>query len=185
MNFNEHSNILGQHAFLSPSNYHWMNYDSDKLNRVYINFVATQKGTRLHEFAAEAIRLRQRLPDSRKTLNSFVNDGIGYDMTPEQPLYFSSNCFGTADCISFDKDLLRIHDLKTGTIPASMKQLLGYSALFCLEYCKEPKDILAELRIYQNDDIQIYQPQPDEIEQIMDKIILFDKLINKIKGEIL
>jgi hypothetical protein len=31
MNFNEHSTLVGQHAFLSASYYHWINYDDQKL----------------------------------------------------------------------------------------------------------------------------------------------------------
>ena len=41
-------------------------------------------------------------------------------------LYYSENCFGTADVISFNDDLLRIHDLKTGAVPARMEQLFIY-----------------------------------------------------------
>ena len=111
----------------------------------------------------------------------YVNDAIGYKMTPEQPLYFSDNCFGTADAICFEKNFLRIHDLKTGSTPASMSQLMVYTALFCFEYGKKPGNIDAELRIYQNDDIQIFEPKTSQIETIMEKIIIFDKAINKIK----
>ena len=181
MNFNDHSKLIGQHAFLSPSNYHWINYDQEKLNRVYLNFLAVEQGTRLHEFAAEAIRLGIKLPKSKKTLNSFVNDAIGFKMTPEQPLYFSDNCFGTTDAISFKNGILRIHDLKTGSTPASMNQLLVYTALFCLEYRFDPNDIQVELRIYQNDEIFITIPEAEQISNIIDKIILFDKCIDKIR----
>ena len=37
MNFNKHSNLEGQHAFLGASNYHWLNYDEDKLVETYFN----------------------------------------------------------------------------------------------------------------------------------------------------
>lgn len=60
----------------------------------------------------------------------YVNDAIGFKMTPEQPLFYSENCFGTADAISYRNKLLRIHDLKTGLIPAHMEQLMIYAALF-------------------------------------------------------
>ena len=69
-------------------------------------------------------------------------------MTPEQILFYSDNCFGTADAIAFRGDLLRIHDLKTGAIPAHMEQLEVYAALFCLEYKIKPADIRMELRLY-------------------------------------
>jgi hypothetical protein len=113
----------------------------------------------------------------------YVNDAIGYQMIPEQPLFFSENCFGTADAISFKNGLLRIHDLKTGVTPAHMEQLKIYAALFCLEYNVKPGEIDTELRIYQFDDVDICEPAVDEILPIMDKIITFDKLINKIKTE--
>lgn len=111
----------------------------------------------------------------------YVNDAIGYKMTPEQVLYYSENCFGTADAISFRNGLLRIHDLKTGEIPAHMEQLEIYAALFCLEYNVKPGDIEMELRLYQSDEILYHNPTAMDILPIMDKIITFDKVINKIK----
>lgn len=182
MNFNEHSNLKGQHAFLSASKYHWINYDEAKLTTVYENYMAAQRGTRLHDLACELILLGQKLPRSNKTLNMYVNDAIGYKMTPEQILYFSENCFGTADTISFKNNLLRIHDYKSGETPASMSQLEIYMALFCLEYNKKPNKIDSELRIYQSDQVFIHNPSPDDIFHIMDKIVAFDKRIDELKG---
>jgi hypothetical protein len=113
----------------------------------------------------------------------YVNDAIGFKMTPEQPLFYSENCFGTADAISFRNKMLRIHDFKSGVIPARMEQLEIYAALFCLEYKVNPADIDIELRIYQSDQILYHNPTVEDITAIMDKIITFDKLINKIKSE--
>ncbi len=62
MNFIKHSALEGQHAFLGASKYHWINYDEDKLVSSYSSFLAVQKGTILHEFAAQCIRLGQKLP---------------------------------------------------------------------------------------------------------------------------
>jgi hypothetical protein len=183
MNFNKHLNLEGQHAFLGASKYHWINYDETKLVESYSKFTAAQKGIELHEFAAQCIRLGQKLPKSRKTLNMYVNDAIGFKMTPEQPLFYSENCFGTADAISFRNKMLRIHDFKSGVIPAHMEQLEIYAALFCLEYKVNPADIDIELRIYQSDQILYHNPTAEDIVPIMDKIITFDKLINKIKSE--
>lgn len=183
MNFNKHSNLEGQHAFLSASKYHWINYDEEKIAESYSRFKATQKGTILHEYAAQSILLGQKLPKSKKTLNMYVNDAIGYKMTPEQVLFYSENCFGTADSISFRNRLLRIHDLKTGVIPAHMEQLEIYAALFCLEYDIKPSDIDIELRLYQNDEILYHTPTSEDIVPIMDKIITFDKIIKKIKEQ--
>lgn len=134
MDFNDYSMFEGQHAFLGASKYHWINCDESQVVESYKKHLATQKGTILHEFAAQCIRLGQKLPRSRKTLNMYVNDAIDYKMTPEQILYYSENCFGTADSISFRDNLLRIHDLKTGVVvKAHMEQLMIYASLFCLE----------------------------------------------------
>lgn len=183
MNFNKHLNLEGQHAFLSASKHHWVNYDEEKLSSAYIKFLATIKGTELHDFACRCIRLGIRLPKSQKTLNLYVNDAIGFKMTPEQPLYYSDNCFGTADAISFRQKMLRIHDLKTGVSPVSIHQLEIYAALFCLEYHVNPADIGIELRIYQSDEVIVHEPDPNRIKFIMDKIIIFDKRIEKLKME--
>lgn len=181
MIFNDHSNLVGLHAFLGASKYHWINYDNQKLIDTYANWRAAERGSQLHDFAAEAIRLGQKLQASKKTLNAYVNDAIGFKMTPEQPLFYSENCFGTADAISFKNNFLRIHDLKTGVTPASMNQLFIYTALFCLEYKYKPSDIKAELRIYQNDEIVICEPTVEDIVPVMDKIVTFDKLIREMR----
>lgn len=183
MNFNKHSTLEGQHAFLGASKYHWINYTDEKLAETYSKFLAVQRGTILHEFAAQCIRLGQKLPKSTKTLNMYVNDAIGFRMIPEQILYYSENCFGTADSISFRRNILRIHDYKSGVIPAHMEQLQIYAALFCLEYKVKPADINIELRLYQNDEIIIDNPDQEIIVPIMDKIITFDKIINRIKEQ--
>lgn len=182
MDFNAHLGLEGQHAFLSASKYHWINYDEEKLSNAYEKYLAVQMGTRLHAFACECILLGQKLKNTKQTLNMYVNDAIGYKMIPEQVLYFSENCFGTADAISFKNNLLRIHDLKTGETPASIHQLEVYTALFCLEYGYNPKDIDIELRIYQSDQVLIHKPEPEDILPIIDKIVIFDKQIDKIKG---
>lgn len=183
MNFNNHFNLKDKHAFLSPSKYHWINYDDDKLDNTYFRAMAVDRGVRLHALADECIRLGVKLPRSKKTLNMYVNDAIGFKMETEQILYYSDNAFGTTDSIVFRNNILRIHDLKTGATPSSMKQLEVYTALFCLEYSVSPNNIQIELRIYQNDEVLIHEPHPEDIMYIMDKIILFDKRIEKIKLE--
>ena len=183
MNFNKHSTLEGQHAFLGASKYHWINYDAEKVAELYSRSLAAQKGTQLHDFAAQCIRLGQKLPKSRKTLNMYVNDAVGFKMTPEQVLYYSENCFGTADAISFRDGLLRIHDLKTGITPAHMEQLEIYAALFCLEYKTKPGEIETELRIYQGNEVLCHNPTVEDIAPIMDKIISFDKIIRRIKEQ--
>lgn len=183
MNFNKHSELEGRHAFLGASKYSWLRYSKEKLEESYLNQQAKLRGIELHEFASKCIQLGQKLPSSHKTLNMFVNDAIGYRMQSEQILYYSENCFGTADAISFKEkgNKLRIHDLKTGSTPASMDQLLIYMSIFCLEYAKDPHEIDAELRIYQSDEVLVYIPESVEILQIMKKIVDFDKTINELK----
>ena len=181
MNFNTHSRLEGRHAFLSPSNYHWLNYSQERLEERYTSARAAQRGTEIHAFGHEAIRLGIPLPDLPLTLNMYVNDAIGYKMEVEQALYFSENCFGHADTLCFRNGLLRIHDLKTGTTPASAHQLEIYAALFCLEYIISPHEIELELRIYQNNEVAYFQPFAETIVHVMDKIILFDQKIEELK----
>lgn len=183
MNFTKHLELTDRHSFLSPSKYYWLEYDDDKLVSAYTNAKAKERGTELHKFAADCIRLGQKLPSSKKTLNMYVNTAIGYKMTPEQPLYYSENCFGTADAICFRNNTLRIHDYKSGTTPADMRQLLIYAALFCLEYKVDPRDIETELRIYQMDTEEILRPDAEVIQYTMDRIKHADALINEIKYE--
>ena len=65
----------------------------------------------------------------------------------------------------------------------SMHQLEIYAAIFCLEYRVKPHDIQMELRIYQSNEVQVYEPNPDDILDIMEKIIRFDTEIEKLKAE--
>ena len=181
MLFNQHSGLSGKHAFLSPSNYHWLNYNDQKLEARFHTVMAARRGSDIHNLAHEAIRLGIKLSRTNRSLSTYVADAIGYRMACEQPLYFSDNCFGTADTISFRRNKLRIHDLKTGITATSMKQLEVYAALFCLEYGFSPFDIEIELRIYQRDEIHVNEPIPEAIAGIMETIIDFDQQIEKIK----
>lgn len=183
MKFNKHWELEGKHAFLSASKYHWINYDTDRLISAYNNFKAKERGTRLHEFACEAIKLGVKLSNGKRTLNRYVNDAVGFGMTPELILYYSDNCFGTADAISFDGETLRIHDLKTGQVPASFRQLEVYTALFCLEYDVNPSEIDIYLRIYQSDEVLEETPELDDILAIMETIIEFDRVLDGLRKE--
>lgn len=178
--------LEGKHAFIGASKSSWLNYDDEHLVMSYMNYVAKERGTRLHALASELIELKQKLPRSNKTLNHYVNDAIGFGMRTEQQLRYSDNCFGTADAIAFNEETryLRIHDLKTGTIPAHIEQLRIYAALFCLDYNIPPTKLSGiELRIYQNDDVVIDKPEAEDILVIMDKIKHFDLIVEKLKEE--
>jgi hypothetical protein len=184
MRFNDHSKLVGLHAFLSPSNHSWVNYDDQKLEARFTASMAAARGTAFHQLAHDLIKLGVKLPDTQQTLNAYVNDAIGYRMTPEQPLYYSDNCFGTADTIGFRMNKLRIHDLKNGLVRAKVTQLEVYAALFCLEYKFIPFDIEIELRIYQNDMVEVFAADPMVIHELMDRIRYFDKRINELKMEV-
>lgn len=201
MDFFTHNELRGRHAMLPPSQPAWLNYSEEKLFQKYISTYAQTSGTLLHELAETLIKNRIKLKKTDKTVvlvhllengipraaieldriyNNFmnyVNDAVGFRLTPEQPLVYSENCFGTADAISFKGNLLRIHDYKSGTTPAKMEQLMIYAALFCLEYKFKPGEIEMELRIYQNDEVICHNPTADEIAPIMDIIIHHDKML--------
>ena len=208
MNFINHTDLKGKHALLAPSQPHWLNYSEDDLYKKFVSTYAQSMGTLLHDLAETLIRNSIKLKKTDKTVvlvhllkndipraeididriyNNFmnyVNDAIGFKLTPEQPLVYSEYCFGTADAISFRNNLLRIHDYKSGTLPAKMEQLMVYAALFCLEYKFKPGEIEMELRIYQNDEIIFHNPTADDIAPIMDTIIHSDKMIREMNGEV-
>lgn len=144
-----------------------------------------RRGTKLHDFARFAIELGEKLPDLPKTLNMYVNDAIGFRLEPEQPLFYSRHCFGTADALGFRNNTLRIHDLKTGIIESSMTQLKIYAALFCHEYKFRPFEIGIEMRIYQNDDYRVELADPDEIFHLMDHIATCSKFLDAMEEEVL
>ena len=136
MNWNNHSKLVNAHAFLGASQHQWLRYSEDKLEQVFLNKMSVIRGTKLHAFAAQAIELGVKLPynkDHPKTLNWYINDAIGFKMDPEVVLYYSDNAFGTADAISFSDDILRIHDLKTGTVPVAKEDENGDIRLEQLE----------------------------------------------------
>lgn len=191
MRFNPHSDLKDKHSFLSASKSSWVNYDDEKLDYTYGTALAAMKGSQFHELACSLIRMGVKLARSQKTINLYVNDAIGFRMTPEQVLYYSDNSFGTADAIDFrinpqsKRMRLLIFDLKTGVTLASFRQLEVYVALFCLEYDIRPSEIEIELRIYQNDEVKVHVPELEDVINIMDKIVRFDQRIDILKREAL
>lgn len=182
MNFNTHSNLEGLHAPFSASQSAWLRYDDKKILDVYRSKQAAELGTKLHEWAKTTIDLGIRQQRSNKTLCAYVNDAIGFKMKTEVVLYYSPYFFGTADAISFNKNVLRIHDLKTGSvgkIEHHVEQLQVYAALFCLEYRVKPGDISFELRVYKNDDVLVVNPDPADILAIMDRIQHLNKILEQ------
>ena len=186
MKFYDHRNLNGLHAPFTASQSTWRGDDDEKAAEVYSNMKAAKMGTRLHEWAAETIKLGLKQPKSKKTIYAYINDAIGYKMEPEVVLFYSERFFGTADAICFRNGVLRIHDLKTGKIgkiESHMEQVEVYAALFCLEYKVRPSDIKIELRIYKNDEVVVWNPTEEDIVPIMEKIIHLDKLLEEIDRE--
>ena len=182
MLWKDYSHLRGLHAFLSPSKYHWLNYDSDKLVSSYRNYRKVSLGTQYHALAEQLIKLAVRLPNTGASLNAFVNDAIGFRMASEVLLYYSARCFGTADAISFDNGVLRIHDLKTGVSQGSMNQLLVYAGLFCLDYKMEAKELEeVYLRIYHDGETIEFSPSPEDVFDVVYRIKEADKIIEAIE----
>jgi hypothetical protein len=175
--WNRHLSLQGEHAFLSPSSYHWINYSPARLLERWTTAQASAYGNMQHEYAQREIEAGRK-SQLVGTVGMYINDAIQYKMMCEQVLYYSDNCFGTPDAISFRYNTLRIHDLKTGVIKGSVHQLETYAAIFCLEYEKDPYSIKIELRIYQADEVIVYDADPEDIAFIMDKIQEFDQILN-------
>lgn len=185
MQWNNHWQLEGKHAYLGASKHHWVNYDLAKLRTHYEKHRKAQEGTELHALAKLLIDKRIKQIRNGKTFNTYVNDAIGFRMDTEVPLQFSDDIFGTPDAICYRDHVLRIHDLKTGEFPGHMNQLKIYVALFFLEYGKlmrlKPHDVQSIMRIYQNDIVIEEIADPDEIVAIMEKARLFNKEIQSMK----
>lgn len=180
MIWNEHKELRGRHALLSPSSYHWINYSNEKLTKFYQNKKKVEEGTELHELASLLIKKKKKVAKYKQAWNLFVNDCISLNMESERVLYYSDFCFGTADAISFNGRKLRIYDLKTGDTKASFTQLIVYAALFCLEYNIDPLSIEIELRIYQYNTYEELDDSNEEIKDVMSIIIEHTKTLESL-----
>jgi hypothetical protein len=184
MDFRRHSELEGKHAILSASKSTWLRYTDERMAEFVENLSAARRGTELHELASRCIKLRVPLENTGQTLNMYVNDAIGYRMTPELVLAYSQYAFGTADALSFRDYILRIFDLKTGQKLADGEQLEVYAAYFCLEYGIKPGDIKQyDLRIYQNDEIIPVPTSAEDIAYVMSRIVELNELIKKMYEE--
>lgn len=213
MQFNTHRHLEGKHAILSASSWYWLNDTTDELIDRLRSKYAQSIGTILHEVAYKHIKYRIKLHKYDRNnvilelltngipapvvesldfdlmfdnLMTYVNDCIGFRMEPEVVLCYSENFFGTTDAIAYSERerFLRIHDYKSGVAEASVNQPMVYAALFCLEYGIKPSSINTELRIYQNNEIRIWEPSVDELTPVIDKIVTFDKFLNRINEEV-
>lgn len=207
MKWNEHLDLKDKHAFMSPSQPYWLTDTKEELlNRFYNSYQAAALGDAMHELAKELILNGIKLNQTDKhlvtyglrskgfhgqidveacllTLLPYVNDAIGYRMTPEVPLKYSDYAFGTTDAIAFDPmtSFLRIHDLKTGASKPKIEQLLLYEAYFLLEYDIKPRDIQSELRIYQRGVVTTFNPTIEEATAIVDRVVVDNKILLKEK----
>lgn len=117
-------------------------------------------------------------------LCNYIKDANGFRLDPEVDLKYTDDFYGTADAILYKKgEFLRIHDLKTGTTPASLRQLEIYAAFCCLEYNIDPSTIDIELRIYQNEEILVGNPSGEVINELMNQIRRTKIIFEKIKKE--
>lgn len=115
---------------------------------------------------------------------AYIRDANGFRLDPEVNLKYADDFYGTADAILYKKgEFLRIHDLKTGTTPASLRQLEIYAAFCCLEYNIDPASVNVELRIYQNEEILIGNPTGEDIKALMDQVRRTKIIFEKIKKE--
>jgi hypothetical protein len=143
------------------------------------------EGVEQHRYAAICIEEGIVQDDETTTVGLYINQCIQYKMSAEVVLFYSPNAFGTVDGISYRYGVLRISDLKTGVSRTSEHQLEVYAALFCLEYEIDPfsmRDI--QLRIYQDGCVREYIGDPYIIKGIMDKIVMFDGILNQLREEV-
>ncbi len=117
-----------------------------------------------------------------ETVKLYVNDSVMCQMTPEEELIFTDDFWGTCDAIRFDGTNLFIFDLKTGTSPVHVEQLMIYAAYYCLANHLDPYNIKVELRIYQNVDIHVAIPEPEELHRYMQILEIDDATICRLDG---
>lgn len=199
----------GSHAILAPSQkiLSRQDFSQEQLDNYIRSKYATSIGTEIHKVAARMIaekqpvtkagikaiifdqlyqaRIPRKLIDPDQYIDTvlpYIKDAIGFDLIPEQPLvYCYPVAFGTADAIRYNpvKCELRIHDLKTGRIPASMDQLIEYAAYFFLEYGIKPGEVSTTLCIYQNGEIVTGLPKASDILPIMDRAKTLTKYLKQ------
>ena len=68
MRFNKHLNLQGEHAFLSPSQYHWIHYTPDRLIERWTAAQASSYGIAQHG-RAEASELDRLKKEFENKLN--------------------------------------------------------------------------------------------------------------------
>jgi len=180
MNWDEYSNLRGQHSLLSASNNSWTNYDTIKFIQWLYNSDMKERGTRLHAYASEAIQLKRKQADV-DNISSFINDCIDMNMHSEVVLFYSKYAFVTADAITDVDDTVYIFDLKTGQNPANFRQLYVYAAYYCLRNKINPFSYKYVFRIYQFEEYEELEGDPNEVKRLVDLIVEFEGIIRSTK----
>lgn len=71
MIWHDHSKLVGEHAFLGASKYHWLNYTDDQMIAKYKSSYTQAVGTYLHELAAGLIENHMKLSKSDSKLLTY------------------------------------------------------------------------------------------------------------------
>lgn len=183
----------------------------ERIRQLYLNSFATTAGTLIHTFAAKRLKYRARLTKSHsrdlfihlaenyipenvaayytnkcfQNMLNYVNDSIALRLDPEVKLYCYPEMNGTADAIRYvPKEMLRIHDLKSGSSKVSLRQLETYAAFCCIEYRINPLELpLIELRIYQNEDVLIGNPTGEDLVPLIKHFERVEGALEKVKRD--
>lgn len=202
----------GAHAIFAPSKKLLSRKEltEEQIYKLLRSKYAAQIGTEIHALAARLIEEKQPItkagvralifddlyqahiprsliqPDEYlDTVIPYIKDAIGFDMKSEVPIVYNYPiAFGTADAIKFNpvKGELRIHDLKTGELKASLDQLIEYAAYFFLEYHLNPANVHVILSIYQGGEIITGEPMASDILPIMDRAVTLTKYVENMYG---
>lgn len=76
MIWHDHSKLVGEHAFLGASKYHWLNYTDDQMIAKYKSSYTQAVGTYLHELAAGLIENHMKLSKSDSKLLTYQLLGV-------------------------------------------------------------------------------------------------------------
>ena len=113
MDFNPHYELRGKHALLSPSSSAWLRYSQEKLLNFIVNNEAKKRGTRLHEWACETIKLKKR-QEASDALGMYINYAIDNDLTPEQRIQTQAilqkyTTHSISSTVNLPKDIAKEH----------------------------------------------------------------------------
>lgn len=152
---------------------------------IYEKYMCTYSKLYEPEYGDILLRHLRYLPgEAYISAKLFIGDSIGFHMESEQKLKLSNKINGTADAVRFypKENLLRVSDLKTGSRPAKIEQVLIYAALYCYENRLDPLKTNFETRIYQNGVIHIEQPDKEDINDIYKNIVHKNEVLKRFEG---